>query len=161
MRIQKEYRSFNNRWTISTCYDFQVHLQHSKWYFAQPGLPWFELHPALLPEIRCRSSALSAVSLALPVMSMAHLDISPVLPHGLRCTQSSLRCCIVFRNLSSLLPLSSWTRPVRSQLLLRPAGLPTYGLILSWNWCIQVCTQHPLRHIWRLPETEINFADVT
>ena len=48
----------------------------------------------------------------------------------------------------------------RSQLLWRPAGMPSYGLILSWNLRIQVFTPHPLRHSWRLPVTKIHFADV-
>jgi len=30
MRIQSEYMSFNNRCTISSSYDFQVQLQHSR-----------------------------------------------------------------------------------------------------------------------------------
>jgi len=44
MRIQSEWMSFNNCWTISTSYDFQAHLQHSKRkYFSQTALLWFEV----------------------------------------------------------------------------------------------------------------------
>jgi len=48
----------------------------------------------------------------------------------------------------------------RSQLLRRPAGMHSKGLILSWNCCIWLYTPHPLRHSWRLPATKMHFADV-
>jgi len=76
------------------------------------------------------------------------------------CTQSSLRRTRVFTNLSQSLPWYSCTSHQGSQLLRRPAGMPSHSLILFWNWCISVYTPHPLRHFWSLPETKIHFADV-
>jgi hypothetical protein len=38
MRIQSEYMSFNNRWTISSSYDFQAHLPHSRLTCRIPGV---------------------------------------------------------------------------------------------------------------------------
>ena len=34
------------------------------------------------------------------------------------------------------------------------------GLILSWNWLIQVYTPYPLRQFWKLPVTNIHIANV-
>jgi len=47
-----------------------------------------------------------------------------------------------------------------SQSLWRSAEFPSQGLILSWNWRIQVYPPHPLRYSWRLTVTKIHFADV-
>jgi len=61
MRIQTEYRSFENRWTISSSYDFQAHQQsfQRRWCFSQSALLWFEVLPAISP-------VLPGLSLALP-----------------------------------------------------------------------------------------------
>jgi len=61
MRIQTEYLSFNNRWTISSSYDFQAHQQRSqrRCHFSQTALLWFEVLRDMLP-------ALPGLSLALP-----------------------------------------------------------------------------------------------
>jgi len=57
--------SYKNHWTISTGYDFQVHLQRSqiRCCFAQTALLWIEV---------------------LPEMSQALPDLSPALPVALR-----------------------------------------------------------------------------
>jgi hypothetical protein len=65
---------------------------------------------------------------------------------GPRCSEACRWCHYTFRRCFVLL---SW-----------PAGMPSWGLILSWNWCIYVYTPHPLRHSWSLPVTIIHFADV-
>jgi len=65
-----------------------------------------------------------------------------------------------FPNLSQSIEWYSWSSNQRSQWLWRPARMPSYRLILSWNWRIQVNTPHPLSHSWRLPVTKIHFADV-
>jgi len=133
MRIQTEYLSFNNSRMISSSYDFQAHQQHSqrRCCFSQNALLWFEVLP----------------------------DLLPVHPGSPRCNQSSLRFSEVFPNLSQSHPWYSSTSHQRFQLLRRLAGMPSWGLILSWNWYIQVDTPHPLRHSWRLPVTKINIAD--
>jgi len=61
MRIQTEYMSFNNHWTISSSYDFQSHQQHSqrRCCFSQTALLWFEV----LPDV---SLTLAGLSSALP-----------------------------------------------------------------------------------------------
>jgi hypothetical protein len=71
MRIQSEYMSFNNRWTISSSYDFQVPLQHSQRCFSQPALLWFEVLPVLSPALWGLSSALPNLSSALPDLTLA------------------------------------------------------------------------------------------
>jgi len=65
----------------------------------------------------------------------------------------------VLPNILQLLPSCSVTSHQRSQLLRRPARIPSYGLILCWNWRFQVYTPHHLRHSWRLPATKIHLAD--
>jgi len=51
-----------------------------------------------------------------------------------RCAQPSLQHSDVFPNWSKSLPWNSCSSHQRSQLLPRPAGMPSKGLILSWNW---------------------------
>jgi len=60
MRIQIEYMSFKNRWTISSSYDFQAHLQRSqrRCCFSLSALQWFEVLPGLLPALPGLLSAL-------------------------------------------------------------------------------------------------------
>ena len=106
------------------------------------------------------SSALPGLSLSLPDLSLALPGSSPALPGAPRCTQCSLRHSEAISNLSQLLPLHSCTSHQRSQLLRRPAGMPSYTLIPSWHWRVYVYTLHPLRHSWRLLVTKIYFADV-
>jgi len=150
MRIQSEYMSFNNRRTISSSYDFQAYLQHSERCFSQTALLWFEVLPDLSPVLRGLSWVLPDLSPALLDLSLALLDLLPALldlsPALLdlslallgapRCTQSSLRRSEVFPNLLQSLPWYSCTSHQRSQLLRRLAEMPSYSLILSWNWCI-------------------------
>jgi len=83
--------------------------------------------PGLLPALPHLSPALADFSPALP-------DLLPTLPGAPRCTQSSLQCSEVFSNISQSLPWQSCTSQQRSQLLRKPARMPSYGLILSWNW---------------------------
>jgi len=61
MRIQTEYMSFRNCWTISSSYDFQAHHQPSQrgCCFSQTPLLWFKVLPDMSP-------ALSGLWLALP-----------------------------------------------------------------------------------------------
>jgi len=48
MRIQTVYMGFNNCWTISGRYDFQVHQQRSQWRcISYTALQWFEVLPGL------------------------------------------------------------------------------------------------------------------
>jgi len=56
MRIQTEYMSFNNRWTISSSYDFPARQQCSlrRCWFSQSALLWFEV---LSQACRRRSEA--------------------------------------------------------------------------------------------------------
>ena len=67
MRIQTEYLSFKNHWTISSSYDFQVHRQCSqRWCcFSHTALQWFEL-------LLVWSPVLPGLSLVLPVLSPVH-----------------------------------------------------------------------------------------
>jgi len=46
MRIQTECISFENRWMITSSYDFQAHQQHSqRRCFSQTALQWFNVLP--------------------------------------------------------------------------------------------------------------------
>ena len=46
MRLQTECISFENHWTISSSYDFQVHQQHSQGRcFSQAALQWLNVLP--------------------------------------------------------------------------------------------------------------------
>jgi hypothetical protein len=48
MRLQTEYMSFKNRWTISSSYHVQAHLKRSqRRCFSQTALLWFEVLPEL------------------------------------------------------------------------------------------------------------------
>jgi len=82
MRIQTEYMSFENRWTISSSYDFQAHQQHShrRCRFSQTALLWFEVLPDLLP-------GLPGLSLVLPRFLLAHPGLLPAFPGAPRCTK--------------------------------------------------------------------------
>jgi len=146
MRIQTEYMSFKNLWTISSSYDFQAHQQRSqRRCFSQTAILWFEVPPDL--------------SLALPGLSPALPGVSSALPGPPRCTQGSRWHSEEFPNLSQWLSWYSCTSHRRSQLLRRPARMRSWGPILSHNWRIKVYTPHPLRYSWRLQVTKICFAD--
>ena len=127
MRIQTEYMSFDNRWTISTSNNFQVHEERSptRWRF-----------PSLLYSDSTYFEVLPGLSWALPGLSSVLTDLSLVLPGASRCTQSSLWRSKMFSKFSQSLPWYSSTSHQRFQLLRRPAVMPSYGLILSWNWRI-------------------------
>jgi len=67
MRIQTDYLSIKNFWTISSNYDFQAHQQHSqRRCFSQTTLLWFEVLPDMLPAHPGFPPALPGFSLALP-----------------------------------------------------------------------------------------------
>jgi len=53
MRIQPEYMSFKNHWTISSSYEFQAHQQRSqrRLIFSQTAPLWFEVLPDMSPEL--------------------------------------------------------------------------------------------------------------
>jgi len=99
----------------------------------------FQAHQPCSQWCCCSQTALLSFEV-LSDLSLALSDLSQALPGVPRCSQACRR---------------------RFQILWTPAGMPSYGLILSWNWCIQVYTPHLLRHSWRLPVTKIYFADVS
>ena len=146
MRIQSEYLSFNNCWTIRSSYDFQAHLPDSRRTWSIPGAP--VAFQACLQYSRCTCSIPGAPAafpkkMFFPDCSTViwgaprHVMSAPKLVAGSpRCTQSSLRCTEVFPNQSQPLSWYSCTSHRRSQLLWRPAGMPSYSLILSWTWRI-------------------------
>jgi hypothetical protein len=156
MRIQSEYLSFNNCWTISSSYDFQVHLDHSRCTCSIPGAPAALPKMMLIPDSSTVIRGASRLVAGAPRLVTGTTRLLASTP---RCTQSSLWRTEVFPNLSQSFSWYSSTTHCRSQLLQRPAGVPSYGPILFWTWCIQDYTPHPLRHFWRLPETKIHLAD--
>jgi len=99
--------------------------------------------------------------------SQACRRCSQVLPGAPKVHSAAPRCSQTYHNHFHGTPVPVIRDPShfctgyqRFQFLWRPARMPSYGLILTWNWGIQVYTPHPLRHSWRLPETKINFADL-
>jgi len=73
--------SVNNRWMVSSRYDFQAHQQRSqRRCFTQTALLWVEVLPDWSPSILDLSSALPVLSPALPDLSPALPGISPALP---------------------------------------------------------------------------------
>jgi hypothetical protein len=60
--------SFKNRWTISSSYDFQAHLQHSqrRCCYSQTALLWFKVLPDLSPALSGLSPTRPGLSLVLP-----------------------------------------------------------------------------------------------
>jgi len=115
MRIQTEYRSFENCWRVSSSYYIQAHQHHSQWRccFLQTALLWFSVLPDLSP-------VLSGLSPKLP-------SLSPALAGVVRCTQSSLQCFKVFPN--TLQSLSWYSCTVLAMVpYLEPAGfIPLHG----------------------------------
>jgi len=140
MTLQTDYMSFEHRWTISSGYNFQANQQWSQrwWCFSQMDLLWFMVLSNLLQVLR---------------------GVLLTLPGARRCTQSSYQWSKIFPNLSQSLPWYFCTSHHWSKLLRSPVGMPSEGLILSWNNCILVPTPHPLRHSWKLPVNEMHFAD--
>jgi hypothetical protein len=90
--------------------------------------------------------------------SQAFPGVSSALPGALWHTESSLWRSEVLPNLTPSLPLYACTSHHISQLLWRPAGMPSPNLILSWNWRISVYPPHPVTHSWSLPVTKIHFT---
>jgi len=89
MRIQTEYMSFKNRWTISSSYDFQAHQQcsqrrcrfsHTALSLALPGAPWLVVGA---PRLVVSTPRLLAGALRLcagaPRWSQVHPKFSPAL----------------------------------------------------------------------------------
>jgi len=77
MRIQTEYMSFNNRWMISSSYDFQAHQQRSQQDVVFPTPLWCDLRCF---QTCCRRS---------PVLPGAH----KVLTSAPRCSQTYPNHC--------------------------------------------------------------------
>jgi len=82
MRIQTEYMSFNNRWTISSSYDFQAHLQRSqRWCcFCQTALLSFEVLPdqsLALPGARRLVVGAPSIVTAVPSHSEGRQECPP------------------------------------------------------------------------------------
>jgi len=73
MRIQTEYRSFENLWMISSSYDFLAKQLHSRGWccFFHTSLPWFKVLSVMLP--------------VLPAAAR-HVAVTP------RCSQVSSQC---------------------------------------------------------------------
>jgi len=171
MRIETKYLRFENRSTISSTYDFYVTQHHSdrRCCVSQTTLQWFEV---LLGRLQALQGVPRfVVSSARIVIDASGLDVGTprcskachqrfhLLAGAPRCTQSLLRPTEVFSNLLQSLPLYCCMRHQSFQLLRRPAGMPSQGLILSWIWHLKVYTPHPLRHSWRIPVTKIHIAD--
>ena len=153
MRIQSEYVSFNNCWTITSRYDFQAYLPDSRPTCSIPGVPAaFQAHlnhsrrtwsipgaPAAFPKKmffpHCSSVIRGASSLVTGALRLV-TSAPRLVASTPGCTHSSLRRTKVFPNLSQSLPWYCCTSHWRSQLLRRPAGMPSYSLILFWNWRI-------------------------
>jgi len=146
MRIQTEYMSIKNYSTISSSDDFQGHQHCSrrKCCFSQIALLWLEALPDLWSALKDAARILHGAP--------RFVGGSP------KCTQCSLRPSEVVPNLSQSLPLPSCSCHQISQLLWRPNGMPSQGVIVSWNWRFKVYTPHPLRHSWRLGVTIMDFA---
>ena len=88
MRIQSEYMSFNNRWTISSSYDFQAHLQYSRRTCSIPGAPAaFQAHLQHF-QGRCFSPTAQRWFEVLPDLSAALPGAPNVLSSALRCSQT-------------------------------------------------------------------------
>lgn len=142
-----------NRCTINFTYDFNVHQQCSqRTCLHQTELQWFagvsgisSAHPGWLSPLTDISSAPQV--------------LSPPLPGALMCYQNSFWSIEVLSILSQLLQWFCCRSWPRSKGLIRPAGMPSYGCILSYHWRIQVYTPHSLRHSRWLPVTNIHFAD--
>jgi len=85
MRIQTEYMSFENHWTISSSFDFQAHQQRSqrRCCLSQTAVLWFEVLPDL-------SSVLPGLWPALPgapwlvVGAPRHYQVHPQFSPALR-----------------------------------------------------------------------------
>jgi len=64
MRIQTEYKSFKNHWTISSSYDFQAHQECSqRWCFSQTALQWCEVLPGLCLALQCVPKLITITSM--------------------------------------------------------------------------------------------------
>jgi len=85
---------------------------------------------------------------------------SSALPGPPTCTQCSLWCSEVFSKWSQSLPWHYCSSHQICQLLGRPAGMPSWSLILSWHLRIHVYIPHSYTHSWTLAVTKIHFADV-
>jgi len=110
MRIQTEYMSFNNRWTISSSYDFQAHLQCSqRCRFSQTALQWFEVLPGL--------------SLPLPGLLPALLGAPRHFVGAPKLVPSTPRCSQTYHNHSHGTPVAVIRDPSYSEC--RPEYPPT------------------------------------
>ena len=107
MRIQTEYMSFKNCWTISSSYNFQVHPRRSqRRCFSQTADLWFNVLPDLsLPGM---TSALADFSSALP-------DLSLVLPGAPKVLSGALRCSQTYHNHSHGTPVPVIRDPSHSE----------------------------------------------
>ena len=87
--------SFKNRWSISTSYDFQAHLQCSqRWCcFSQTALQWFKVLPGL-------SSALQDLSSALPGAPGLVIGATRLVTSAPRFVAGAPRCSQVHRKFS-------------------------------------------------------------
>ena len=98
--------SFKNRWTISSSYDFQAHLQRSqRCRFSQTALQWFQVLPGFSSALPGLPLALPDVSSALPGSSSAHPDLSPALPSAPKVHSSSPGCSRTYHNHSHGTPV--------------------------------------------------------
>jgi len=94
--------SFKNRWTMSSSYDFQPHLQRSqRRCFSQTALLWFEVLPEML--------------LALRGLSSAHRDLSPALPGAPKVLSGGPGCSQTYHNHSHGTPVAVICDPIYSE----------------------------------------------
>jgi len=108
MRIQTEYRSFRNCWTIGSSYDVHAHQQHSqRKCFSLTALQWFRMLPGLTSVVPGLSSvrpgmwwAHSGISSALPGAPRHFVDAPRRVAGALRCTQACCPCSQVLPWLS-------------------------------------------------------------
>ena len=98
MRIQTEYMSFKNRWTISSSYDSQVHLEHSqrRCHFFQTALQWFDV----LPDVSLALPDAPRVVVGAPRLVVGAPRLVAPAP---RCSQVHLQFSLALRGVLKLI----------------------------------------------------------
>jgi len=131
MRIQTEYRTFKNRWTISSSYDIQAHQQRCQRRCCfKIALQWFEALPDLLPE-------LSGLTPALPG--------APKLVVGARSYSEGQQECPPKVSNSPAIDASKFTLHILSH---PPGGFqwPNYILLMFQPLCLTSILAESIRH---------------
>jgi len=109
MRIQTEYMSFKNHWTISSSNDFQVHLQHTprRCVFFIDWSTVIRSAPRLVAGV-------PRIVLSAPSCSQACCWRSQVLPGAPKVLPSSPRCSLTYYNHSHGTPVPVSRHPIYS-----------------------------------------------